>query len=602
MLSSASSAASSATLTNHNEASDSPGALNTDISGLGGVLGGPSRLIPALSRVDDSSSSISSSENEDDLSFALDTAFRGGISAMSSRRPSYAAEFASRPRGAAFGLNILSPTTSHPSQPSIDSDRWLAANSGQDSRSSFAWSLWSDNNPVSAATTASLPQKTSTADRTLQPNYSKTYRSLSFTQDSPSSSSSHSRMLSGQLFPSILRQDIEDVFEDDDFADDAFLRARTTSSSGAAGVPPGQNLKRFNPVVASNPWSMDPAMAASRRYSFDSFGVQNMNHMPLPPQPGQMSMGMPHMQSSVHANAAPGTVPRQMQPPGVMPPGLPNSSGTSVAPVSSNMVSGAGAQSMMGLPSNTTANGTSATTTSFNSPAESNEFYRTLCREVDPYFRPDENRAVSHRHIIFEKASTTQTPTLPYSPPYPTTQRLYCVEFKAGRLDVFYIPEGSGLVVKYGDLVIVDADRGKDLGKVTHENVSIEAARRLKILQHQEQQAALQQNMTQDGSVKLDNVNLATILQPKQILRFAQPMEIQQIFVKKIDEEKAQKMCMAKVEERGMAMQVRDAEYQWDRRKLTFFYTASHRIDFRDLVRDLFRLYKTRIWMCAVNV
>jgi len=51
-----------------------------------------------------------------------------------------------------------------------------------------------------------------------------------------------------------------------------------------------------------------------------------------------------------------------------------------------------------------------------------------------------------------------------------------------------------------------------------------------------------------------------------------------------------------------MAMQVRDAEYQWDRRKLTFFYTASHRIDFRDLVRDLFRLYKTRIWMCAVNM
>jgi len=98
------------------------------------------------------------------------------------------------------------------------------------------------------------------------------------------------------------------------------------------------------------------------------------------------------------------------------------------------------------------------------------------------------------------------------------------------------------------------------------------------------------------------SVNLATILQPKQILRFAQPMEIQQIFIKKLDEEKAQKMCIAKVEERGMAMQVRDAEYQWDRRKLTFFYTASHRIDFRDLVRDLFRLYKTRIWMCAVNM
>jgi hypothetical protein len=36
-------------------------------------------------------------------------------------------------------------------------------------------------------------------------------------------------------------------------------------------------------------------------------------------------------------------------------------------------------------------------------------------------------------------------------------------------------------------------------------------------------------------------------------------------------------------------MSVIDAEYQWDGRKLTFFYSASHRIDFRDLVRELFR-------------
>ncbi|KAK9378947.1 PSP1 C-terminal conserved region-domain-containing protein [Kockiozyma suomiensis] len=186
---------------------------------------------------------------------------------------------------------------------------------------------------------------------------------------------------------------------------------------------------------------------------------------------------------------------------------------------------------------------------------------------------------------------------------FPSSQRLYCVQFKGGRLDIFYVPEGSGLAIKAGDLVIVDADRGKDLGKVTHEDVSIEAARELKTLQHNEQQAALQQNtFDESGNTKpLADSNMTAILQPKQIIRFAQPMEIQQLFVKKIDEEKAQKICMTKVEERGMPMQIRDAEYQWDRRKLTFFYTASHRIDFRDLVRDLFRIYKTRIWMCAVS-
>jgi len=38
-----------------------------------------------------------------------------------------------------------------------------------------------------------------------------------------------------------------------------------------------------------------------------------------------------------------------------------------------------------------------------------------------------------------------------------------------------------------------------------------------------------------------------------------------------------------------------------DRRKLTFYFISDSRIDFRELVRDLFKMYKTRIWMCAVN-
>jgi len=44
-------------------------------------------------------------------------------------------------------------------------------------------------------------------------------------------------------------------------------------------------------------------------------------------------------------------------------------------------------------------------------------------------------------------------------------------------------------------------------------------------------------------------------------------------------------------------MTVVDAEYQFDRHKLKFFFEAEGRIDFRELVRDLFSMYKTRIWM-----
>ncbi|KAK9708463.1 hypothetical protein K7432_009618 [Basidiobolus ranarum] len=60
-------------------------------------------------------------------------------------------------------------------------------------------------------------------------------------------------------------------------------------------------------------------------------------------------------------------------------------------------------------------------------------------------------------------------------------------------------------------------------------------------------------------------------------------------------------VCQAKVRQKKLPMEVMDAEYQWDRRKLTFYFIAERRIDFRELVRDLFKIYKTRIWMCAVS-
>lgn len=57
------------------------------------------------------------------------------------------------------------------------------------------------------------------------------------------------------------------------------------------------------------------------------------------------------------------------------------------------------------------------------------------------------------------------------------------------------------------------------------------------------------------------------------------------------------KICRAKVKQRNLPMHIVDAEYQFDRHKLTFFFEAEGRIDFRELVRDLFSIYKTRIWM-----
>lgn len=58
------------------------------------------------------------------------------------------------------------------------------------------------------------------------------------------------------------------------------------------------------------------------------------------------------------------------------------------------------------------------------------------------------------------------------------------------------------------------------------------------------------------------------------------------------DEHDAMLICREKVAQRGLPMQIVDAEYQWDRRKLTFFFKADKRVDFRELTKENFRIFK----------
>ncbi|KAI8847651.1 PSP1 C-terminal conserved region-domain-containing protein [Chytridium lagenaria] len=154
---------------------------------------------------------------------------------------------------------------------------------------------------------------------------------------------------------------------------------------------------------------------------------------------------------------------------------------------------------------------------------------------------------------------------------FPHPWPIYVVEFKAGRIDFFYISDSSH-TIKTGDLVIVEADRGKDLGKVINDSIG--------------NTAQLQLFQNQHGDAMLDSHFLNKEVHPKRIFRQAQPNEIPMLVSKSQDEAKAMSVCQTKIR---------------DRRKLTFYFVADRRIDFRELVRDLFKLYKTRIWMCAVN-
>lgn len=60
--------------------------------------------------------------------------------------------------------------------------------------------------------------------------------------------------------------------------------------------------------------------------------------------------------------------------------------------------------------------------------------------------------------------------------------------------------------------------------------------------------------------------------------------------------------AMERVRANGLTMKLSDAEWQWDRKKLTFYFTSEKRVDFRNLVRDLASLFRTRIELKQIGV
>ncbi|MFN2603929.1 MAG: stage 0 sporulation family protein [Gemmatimonadaceae bacterium] len=66
--------------------------------------------------------------------------------------------------------------------------------------------------------------------------------------------------------------------------------------------------------------------------------------------------------------------------------------------------------------------------------------------------------------------------------------------------------------------------------------------------------------------------------------------------------EEARRKAMERVRANGLSMKISDAEWQWDKKKLTFYFTAEKRVDFRNLVRDLASLFRTRIELKQIGV
>jgi cell fate regulator YaaT (PSP1 superfamily) len=93
------------------------------------------------------------------------------------------------------------------------------------------------------------------------------------------------------------------------------------------------------------------------------------------------------------------------------------------------------------------------------------------------------------------------------------------------------------------------------------------------------------------------------VVQPlKSVLRVATPKDDEQEANNKLKEKDAYKICLEKIKKHGLEMKLIDAEYTFDNNKVLFYFTADGRIDFRELVKDLASVFKTRIELRQIGV
>jgi len=123
-----------------------------------------------------------------------------------------------------------------------------------------------------------------------------------------------------------------------------------------------------------------------------------------------------------------------------------------------------------------------------------------------------------------------------------------------------------------GDCVIVEHDRGIDYGKVVSPKCLAAA-----------------------GEAKRKEP-------PKKIMRLAHEGDLRHIQDNKIKAREVFVSCLKKIGEHKLEMKLVQAEYSFDRSKIIFYFTADGRVDFRNLVKDLAKMFKARIELKQIGV
>ncbi len=134
---------------------------------------------------------------------------------------------------------------------------------------------------------------------------------------------------------------------------------------------------------------------------------------------------------------------------------------------------------------------------------------------------------------------------------------------------VYYFDPG-GATLKKGSMAIVETARGVECGEVAMENTEVRDS---------------------------------AIIQPlRKLIRQATPEDLLVVEENHRKEKSAFKACEKRIAARGLEMKLVDVEYTFDNSKILFYFTADGRVDFRELVKDLAGMFRTRIELRQIGV
>ncbi|MCG8502386.1 MAG: stage 0 sporulation family protein [Firmicutes bacterium] len=88
----------------------------------------------------------------------------------------------------------------------------------------------------------------------------------------------------------------------------------------------------------------------------------------------------------------------------------------------------------------------------------------------------------------------------------------------------------------------------------------------------------------------------------KKVIRIATPEDAKQVEQNKRKEKEAFRICLEKIKKHDLEMKLIDVEYTFDGNKILFYFTADGRVDFRELVKDLASVFRTRIELRQIGV